>query len=290
MKKMKRVIIILSTLMFVLFVSACEKQPIVGEDVKVEGDRVKIVDVSLTEEYYGIGVNKDDAELLATVNAYIDEVSGNGVLDEIIERHMSGGEPRLVTGVEYEEGADQLLVASTVDFEPFEYGEVGAYYGIDMEIAQGLADYMGKDLVIVYSSFETMFLSVKQHKCDICIGGISITDERSNQVAFSVPYYKTGQVLVTPIENTEFDECTEAKEVEDVLRRKDGGTTIGVENLTTSQLYCKGEDGFEGFPVSIRGYRDVESAIVSMLDGECQFVIGDRSTVERVVKKVNGGN
>jgi len=42
---------------------------------------------------------------------------------------------------------DQLVVATNAAFEPFEYTLGGSeYYGIDMEIAALLAEYLGKSL------------------------------------------------------------------------------------------------------------------------------------------------
>ncbi len=278
----------LSIIMLMVSAAGCGGRRIVGDDAVSSKERVKIIDIALTEEQYGIGVDKDQGDLLAAVNDFIDEIKQSGELDEIIDRYMTGGEAHLVTSAEMDESKDQIIVASTLDFEPFEYGEVGAYYGIDMEIAELLADYLEKELVIVNSSFETMFLSVKQHKCDICIGGISITEERKEKVAFSKPYYVTAQSLIVPVGNTEFDEAKSAGEVEAILRGKDASETIGVENLTTAQEYCEGNDEFEGFPLTVKGYRDMETAIGEMINGDCQYVVGDYTAAKRFVDKANG--
>ena len=283
----KRLAIGLSAVVLFLSLSACGSKEVVGVDDDAAG-KVKIVDIELTEERYGIGVDKDKGGLLAAVNAYISEAKESGELDEIIDRNMNGGEAKLVLSAEPDDTRDQLVVASTLDFEPFEYGEVGEYYGIDMEIIERLAEYLNKDLVIVNSSFETMFLSVKQHKCDICIGGISITDARKEYVDFSDPYYTTAQSLIVPLENTEFDQAQNAEDVEAILRTKDAASVIGVENLTTAQIYCEGGEDFEGFPATIKGYKDIETALGALVGGECQYVVADHASAKRFVDKING--
>lgn len=269
---------------------ACGKKEIVGGDAGTADEEagIKIVSTLLSEEPYGIGVDKDKPELLTKVNAFIAESKENGTLDEIIDRYLNGGEPKAVTPAEPNANRDQLMVASTVDFEPFEYGEVGKYYGIDMEIAEALAEYLGKELVIVNSSFEAMFLAVKQHKCDICIGGITITDERKELMDFSEPYFVTGLCLAVPVDNTEFDNAKTATDVEMILKSKDKDAVVGVENLTTSLAYCKGEDGYEGLPVTVKGYRDLDAAVAGLAEGDCQYVVGDMVPVEMIVNRVNG--
>ena len=194
-----------------------------------------------------------------------------------------------MTSAEEDETKDQLIVGSTLDFEPFEYGKIGEYYGIDMELVSHLADYLGKELVIVNSNFETMFMSVSQHKCDICIGGISINEARREYMDFSDPYYRTYQCLIVPEDNTEFDGLTTPEEVEAILRSKDKSTIIGVENQTTAQFYCEGDSGlsYSGFPVSVKKFRDTNVAIDAMLEGKADYVMGDAASV-RFWKKLDG--
>ena len=283
--------LIAGLLFFVLSVvlCACGDKNVVGIDEQVSGESVKIIDVDLTDEYYGIGVDKENTDLLDQINEYIKKIQESGELDELIDRYLSGGEPNIVTSEELDKSKDQLVVASTLDFEPFEYGEEGAFCGIDMELVEGLADYLNKELVIINSSFDTMFFSVKQHKCDICIGGISITDERREYVDFSEPYYSTAQVLAAQVDDDTFDDAKTSEQVESILRNMDSKTIVGVENLTTAQNYFNGEnDSNREFPITVRGYSDMETAISALSMGECNYVVGDYTTVKSFVDKVNG--
>ncbi len=250
----------------------------IGSDASgTAGSKIKVIEVDLTEESYGIGVDKNQPELLEQVNDFIREIQENGEFDEICSHYMGDGEPVLVTPKKRDKEKDQLIVGSTLDFEPFEYGEIDAYYGIDMEMVSRFADWLGKDLVIVNSNFETMFFSVKQHKCDLCIGGISIDDTRRQYMDFSIPYYHTAQRVVVPADNTEFDQVDTAEEVEEILRAKDSSQTVGVENLTTAQYYCEGNDadGYTGFPLTVKRYRDTLTAMDAMIDGSIDYVVGD---------------
>jgi ABC-type amino acid transport substrate-binding protein len=118
-----------------------------------------------------------------------------------------------------DESKDQLVVATNAAFEPFEYTKGDSYVGIDMEIAKALADKLGKELVIQNMSFDAVCLSVGQHKCDLAIAGLTIKEDRKEYVAFSDPYYQASQRLVVASDNTEFDNCKTAADVEALIQK-----------------------------------------------------------------------
>ena len=274
----------------VLLCGCAQEAERIGGDEDTTLNELKIIDVDLTEESYGIGVDKSKPELLEKVNEFIREAKASGELDEIIDRYMKGGEPKPVYSAARNRNRDQLIVNSTLDFEPFEYGNTHERYGIDMEIISALADYLGKELVIVDASFEMMFMSVAQHKSDMCIGAITINEKRSESVDFSEPYYTTAQNIAVHADNTEFDEAKTAAEVEAILRKKDRSSIIGVESLTTSQSYCEGNDseGFPGFPSEVRRFRDIDSAVAALADGDIDYVVGDDASLKSAVEKIQG--
>ena len=124
-------------------------------------DEVKVIDIALTDEKYAFGVDKNQPELLTQVNAFITEIKTNGKLDEICEKYFQGGNPTGITSAAEDSSKDQLVVATNAQFEPFEYKLGDKYYGVDMEIAKLLADYLGKELVILNMDFEAVCLSTQ---------------------------------------------------------------------------------------------------------------------------------
>ena len=125
-------------------------------------DEVKVIDIALTDEKYAFGVDKNQPELLAQVNAFIADIKTNGQLDAICEKYVQGGEPTGITSAVEDSSKDQLVVATNAQFEPFEYKLGDKYYGVDMEIAKLLADHLGKELVIKNMDFDAVCLSVSQ--------------------------------------------------------------------------------------------------------------------------------
>jgi len=249
----------------------------------------KVIDVNLTEEEYAFGVDKDQPELLASVNEYIAKIMEDGTFDEICDHYFGDGEPVAVTSAEYDESKDQLLVATNAAFEPFEYMSGESYLGIDMEIAKGLADYLGKELVIQNMDFDSVCLSVGQHKSDIAMSGLTVKEERKEYVDFSDSYYEASQKIIVTSDNTEFDACTDAASVEAILNEMDSSVKVGVQNGTTGQFYCEGDEewGFAGFGFTTVGYKNGSLAVQDLLNGNLNYVVIDSAPADAITAAIN---
>lgn len=249
----------------------------------------KVIEVELTNEEYAFGVDKTQPELLDSVNAFIKEIKENGKFDAICNNYFGDGTPVAVTSAAYDESKDQLVVATNAAFEPFEYTQGDSYYGIDMEIAAALADYLGKELVIQNMDFDAVCLSVGQQKCDIAMAGLTIKPDREEYVNFSDPYYSASQKLIVPSDNTEFDACTDAASIEAILTTKDSSVKIGVQTGTTGQFYCEGDEdwGFTGFAVETVGYKNGSLAVQDLLNGNIQYVVIDSAPAACITEAIN---
>lgn len=250
---------------------------------------VKVIDVDLTSEEYAFGVDKAQPELLKSINDYIKEIKDNGTFDEICNKYFGDGEPTAVTSAQLDKSKDQLVVATNAAFEPFEYTRGENYLGIDMEIADGLAKKLGKELVIQNMKFDAVCLSVGQHKSDIALAGLTITEDRKEYVDFSDAYYNAAQRLIVKADSTEFDKCKEAADVEKILNEKDNSVKIGVQNGTTGQFYCEGDQswGFDGFKVTTKAYENGSLAVQDLINGNLDYVVIDSAPAARITESIN---
>lgn len=249
----------------------------------------KVIDVELTDEEYAFGVDKTQPELLKEVNAFIAEIMSDGTFDEICDHYFGDGTPVAVKSAELDESKDQLVVATNAAFEPFEYTKGDDYYGIDMEIAQALATKLGKELVIQNMDFDAVCLSVGQQKCDIAMAGLTIKPDREEYVTFSDSYYNASQKLIVTSDDTEFDDCKSAEEVKAILDGKGSDVTVGVQNGTTGQFYCEGDEewGFDGFQMKTTGYKNGSLAVQDLLNGNIDYVIIDSAPAASITKAIN---
>ncbi|WP_026510858.1 transporter substrate-binding domain-containing protein [Butyrivibrio sp. LC3010] len=276
-------IVALSTLMLV----ACsnKKDSLVGSDAKAGNSNIKVIDILLTEEEYGIGVDKNKPELLEAINSFIEEGLTNGKYEEITGHYFGGeGEPVPIYSADKDKSKDQLIVATTGDFEPFDYDDGDKHYGIDKELINAIAESLGKELVLEYINFEILFATVNQGKCDVCIAGITINDERKEYVDFSIPYFHAGQCLATRKDNTELDYAKTLEDIEKKLLEFDENVVIAVETETTGEDYLNGKEGtFEGVKCKILRCPTLRDCLIELNNGNADYVIGDSAVLKYLI-------
>ena len=249
----------------------------------------KVLEYDLTEEEYAFAIDQNQPELLESVNTYIAQIKSDGTFDAICEKYFGNGTPTPVVSAQEDSSKDQLLVATNAAFAPFEYMEGDNYYGVDMEIAKGLADYLGKELVIQNMDFDAVLLSVNQGKSDMSMSGLTVTDERKEIVNFTTSYYTASQRLIIRSDNTEFDGVSSAADIEAILKGKDSSVKVGVQNGTTGQFYCEGDEdwGFDGFAMTTTGYKNGSLAVQDLLNGNLEYVVIDAAPAKFITESIN---
>jgi len=250
---------------------------------------VKVIDIPLTEEEYAFGVDKNQPELLEKANEFIAMIKEDGTLDEILNRYFGDGEPQAVTSAGLDESKDQLVVATNAAFEPFEYMKGDKYYGVDMEIAALLAEYLGKELVISNMDFDAVVLSVGQGKADIGMAGLTIKEERKQYVDFTDKYYDAAQMVIVKASDTRFNESKTTADVEAVLAGLTKDHKVGFQTGTTGQFYVEGDEdwGFPGLNVTGVGYKNGSLAVQDMLNGNLDLVIIDEAPAKFIAAAFN---
>ena len=273
----------------VFLTAALAVSMLAGCGSKGETVTAKVIDIDLTNEEYAFGVDKNQPELLEKTNEFIAKIKSDGTLDEICKKYFSDGEPEAVKSATLDTSKDQLVVATNAAFEPFEYTKGDDYYGIDMEIAQLLADELGKELVIQNMDFDAVCLSVSQQKCDIAMAGLTINEEREGYVTFTDSYYSASQRLIVPSNVTTFDDCKTADDVAAKLAETKSSDQIGVQQGTTGQYYIKGSEdwGFPGLPAKCVTYKSGSLAVQDMLNGNIQYVIIDAAPAAAITTAIN---
>ena len=249
---------------------------------------VKVIDIKITDEEYAFCVNKTDATLLASVNTYIAQIKNDGTFEAILNKYFGDGEPAKIESAP-EGTANALVVVTNAAFEPFEYLDGNKFLGIDMEIAKGLADYLGKALVIKNIEFDSIFSEINAGNADIGMAGITVTSAREELVTFSSTYYAASQMVVVKADDTTFDACTTAADVEAILTKLTADTKIGVQKGTTGNFYVEGDEdwGFDGLAATCKSYSSAALAIQDMLNGNIDYVIVDEAPAKKITEKMN---
>ena len=103
-------------------------------------------------------------------------------------------EPARAGGVDEIIKAGVLRVCTPGDYKPFAFAKPdGAYEGIDVDLMQSLATSLGVKVEWVKTTWANLMADFTGNKCDIAVGGISVTLDRQKRVAFSAPYMVNGK-------------------------------------------------------------------------------------------------
>ncbi len=258
-------------------------------------DALKLIDIELTQEEYAFAVNKNNADLLTSANAYLAEIKSNGDFDAIVNKWFGEGEEPVGYDLgTYDATKDQLVVVTNTPFEPFEYtGDDGKYYGIDMELMAGFAEYLDKELCIIeHLDFDTICEKANEYPNGVVAAGLTVSADRAEIVNFTDSYYSASQKLIVAGTDTAFDNCQTAADVEAILKTLTTSTTIGYQNGTTGALYVNGDADweFDGFSVTPSGFRTAALAAQALVNGNIQYVIVDAAPAKAIVTKINALN
>ncbi|OUO47550.1 amino acid ABC transporter substrate-binding protein [Olsenella sp. An285] len=118
-----------------------------------------------------------------------------------------------------------LTNVAELGFSPFEYiDEDGNTVGFDVDLSNAIAEKMGLTCEwLPNQAFDTLVPTIKQGgKADISIAGVTITDERLEDVDFSDPYLNSNQALIVAASS---DYATEDLDAEDIQIACQTGTT-----------------------------------------------------------------
>lgn len=130
---------------------------------------------------------------------------------------------------------DTLVVGVQSGYPPFEFMDVkGQIIGFDIDMAQHLADAMGKKLVIKDMEFDGLILALKQGKIDLIMSGMNITPSRLKEIAV-VPYHGEAATSMSLIFWNEIPEGISS--LEDIARLP--SPTVSVEAGAIAEEYLK---------------------------------------------------
>ena len=186
----------------------------------------------------------------------------------------SSGEAGFTTAVD-----GVLSMATEATFPPYEYYDGDAIVGIDVEIAQAIADKLGLELQVTDIAFDSIIPGVQSGKYDLGLAGMTVTDERLEQVNFSDSYATGVQVVIV----TEDSAITSV----DDLFAEGASHVIGVQRNTTGDLYTTWDLEDEGL-ATINRYSKGVDAVQALVTGKVDCVVIDNEPAKAFVASIGG--
>ena len=163
--------------------------------------------------------------------------------------------------------SNTLKMITEATFPPYEFLRGQEIAGIDVELCRAVAQRMGREFVAETVDFDSVIPAVISGKADLAAAGITVTEDRKKSVDFSIPYVKTGIVVISKKSNP-FMNVAQLK-----------GRKIGVQSGTTSETYV-----LEQLKQEPERSRSPAEECAALKSGRVDFVISDIDPAKNCVK------
>ncbi|NLF34939.1 MAG: transporter substrate-binding domain-containing protein, partial [Clostridiales bacterium] len=164
-------------------------------------------------------------------------------------------------------------MSTNAKFPPYEMtNDAGGFEGIDVEVAQAIAEKLGLELQIDDMGFTAALEAAQQGKSDMVMAGVTVTDERLLVMDFSDSYATGIQVVIV----TEDSDIASIDDLE--------GKQIGTQMGTTGYLYCSDtpENGGYGED-AVTAYDNGITAVQALMNGQVDCVVIDNAPAQAFV-------
>lgn len=121
--------------------------------------------------------------------------------------------------------AETYTVGTSASFPPFEYVEDGEVTGFDIDLIKEIGKLQGFDIEVKDLSFDSLIPALKTGNIDLIAAGMTITEQREEQVDFTEPYFVANQSVVVQ------------EESDKDLTVLFGDNKIGVQTSTTGDIW-----------------------------------------------------
>lgn len=159
---------------------------------------------------------------------------------------------------------ESIVFGTNAEFPPFEFvvtkGVIDMYDGIDMAIAKQICDDAGVTAKIENMEFDSELIALQNGQIDAAISGMTITEERAEEVDFSVPYFTATQVMIV-------------KEDSAIAKASD----MADKKILVIQGYT-GEECVRNLGYKYEAFKKGTEAILELINGKCDVVVLDSAT------------
>lgn len=171
--------------------------------------------------------------------------------------------------------SDTLIVGTEAGFAPYEYMKGNEVVGIDMDIAQAIADEMGKELKIKNMEFDGALASVASGKVDFVAAGVSINKERKKTMDFSHEYVNSTEVIVVNGENPAISGEVNGKNLD--------GKIVAVQQGNIADSWVSNEENCK--PKEVKRYTKFAQASEDLKNNKVDCIVMDKYPAEKLVSE-----
>ena len=235
--------------------------------VGVNADRLQIIGEPLTSEEDIGYIFPLGSELRDAMNAGLESMRADGTLEAINNKWFLGAEPATVLP---DLMGATISIAVESSYIPFSFIdlETDEPIGLDYDLLAELCARLNCVPDFIETAWDGMILAVSNGEFDMAVGGITIKDDRKENVDFTDGYVQIVQVLLSRIDEMRFSGAESLAADESLL--------VGVQPATTNYwvaLDLVGEErivAYETFPVAVQALiaGDVDAVVMDDVAGQ----------------------
>lgn len=171
----------------------------------------------------------------------------------------------------------QFVVGLDDSFPPMGFKDAkGQIVGFDIDLAKEAAKRMGVKVVFKPVQWDGVLLSLKNKDIDVIWNGLTITDKRKQQIAFSKPYLENKQIIVVKNDST-------------IKNKKDlAGKKVGLQLGSSSETALKADGATLKSLKEVKKYSDNTEALMDLKDGRVDAVVADEVVARYYIAKSKG--
>ncbi len=259
------------------------------------GEKLVAVDATdLLQEDFGIAVQKGQKDLLAAINAVVNQWVADGTMTKYVDYYTALAEYAEVGGTEPDAGSlktswdfgaatEVITVYTESGFAPFEFIYNNEVVGVDFAIMNQVAVNMGKKVVVKDIAFDTIPTAVKTDS-GLAVGaaGMTITEDRRAEVDFSDIYFSSTLVIVSA-ENSGISSVADLAGKRVGVQEGTSGDLIISDAVEKGYVYDTEDDAGETVTVTVKAegavvtqYKQYALALADLKAGRIDAILMDK--------------
>lgn len=160
----------------------------------------------------------------------------------------------------------KLVVGTDTSFVPFEFRneQTGKYEGFDIDLWAAIAKELKLDYELKPMDFNGLIPALQSGSIDAALAGMTIKEERKQQVDFALPYYDAGLLVLVREDNTDIKGVSDLK-----------GKVVATKSGTTSFDYAKGIEGVK----EVKPFPNIDGAYMELINKGVDAVVFDSPNI-----------
>jgi len=164
------------------------------------------------------------------------------------------------------------LIVGYTEYPPLGFTENGVTTGFDIDIAKEVAKRMDIDVVFQYIDWDSKVLELNNKNIDVIWNGLTITEERKEEILFSKPYFDNRIVILTLTDSN----------VDTIAALS--GLKVGVELKSSGQDALEKNAVFSQLDEMVK-FTSVTEATLALKSGAIDAIVADEIFARYAVSK-----